>query len=263
MVLASAAAYCAGGEVQKWTCKPCARLSMSDVEYIEASKYKIAGYVGVTHLNILGPQLLGALYPNVTTSTGKAIVIAFRGTKNFKNWIQNLKTSKVTPTVGGDCRGCLVHKGFQQSFVSVREKVTTAVQRLAQKHNAGTIIVTGHSLGGALANLAAWDISVRQKALQQEPEIRDDVQTFAQAQVLLYTYGQPRVGNEDFSKALRNAITATWRVVHRKDVVAHLPPKVCFFFPFSFFFFLLLPSIGFVSSSFFVFSDYVFLFFFS
>ncbi len=45
------------------------------------------------------------------------------------------------------------------------------------------IFVTGHSLGGALAVFAALDIK----------------ETLPKTHVRLYTYGQPRVGNEGFS----------------------------------------------------------------
>lgn len=227
MVLASAAAYCPGTQVQKWNCKPCVRLNggMTDVTYYEDSKYNVAGYVGATSLDTLGPQVLEQLHPgqgNLTQSAAarKAIVVAFRGTKDFKNWIQNLKTSQVVPTVGGSCSGCKVHKGFQQSYTTIRSKIRNRVAQLANKYNSNTVVVTGHSLGGALGNLAAWDLAVTQQSLS------GDLSAFAKAKVLLYTYGQPRVGNEKFSKTLRGLIAHTWRVVHKRDIVPHLPPKM-------------------------------------
>jgi predicted lipase len=72
--------------------------------------------------------------------------------------------------------------------------------------------VTGHSLGGALAVFAAVDLQ----------------SNFAAAgKVTLYTYGQPRVGNEVFSDFLFSQLYGRYiRVTHYDDTVAHVPPRI-------------------------------------
>ena len=50
------------------------------------------------------------------------------------------------------------------------------------------IFVTGHSLGGALATLASYDI---QQAVQHMP---------VKVDVACYTFGSPRVGNHAFAR---------------------------------------------------------------
>lgn len=43
-------------------------------------------------------------------------------------------------------------------------------------------------------------------------------------QISLFTYGEPRVGNRVFAHNVQAAITDGYRVVHRADMVPHLPP---------------------------------------
>jgi hypothetical protein len=61
---------------------------------------------------------------------------------------------------------------------------------------------TGHSLGGALATLAA--------------DLHGGEET-------LYTFGSPRVGDADFSQGHAQRVSATWRMVHDRDLVARVP----------------------------------------
>jgi predicted lipase len=72
-------------------------------------------------------------------------------------------------------------------------------------------LVTGHSLGAALALLCAADLK------------RSGV---VGSGIKLYDYGSPRVGNRAFANYMYNLLGsgAVMRVVHAKDAVPHLPP---------------------------------------
>lgn len=72
------------------------------------------------------------------------------------------------------------------------------------------MIFTGHSLGGAMTVHAAADFVL--SGLGNNRQVR------------IYTYGQPRVGGNKFSEAVHSKVTEWYRVVHNKDVVAHIPP---------------------------------------
>lgn len=63
--------------------------------------------------------------------------------------------------------------------------------------------LTGHSLGGALATLAAYDVA---RALQELPERK--------AEVACYTFGAPRVGNYAFARAYAAAVPDTWSIIN-------------------------------------------------
>ena len=71
--------------------------------------------------------------------------------------------------------------------------------------NAG-IYVTGHGLGGAFAILAATDI----KQLYQNADA-------------VYTFGQPRVGNDQFARYYASSVPETYRIINYADIVPHLP----------------------------------------
>lgn len=231
MVMASAIAYCPQSQVSNWNCKPCHRLPMErgTVEYVYDSKYNVAAFVGLVNMKVLGFDQLAQIYPgqNLTAmdwESQRAVLVSFRGSQGLKDWINNLKFSKVdlSPVIGGPCPGCKVHLGFQQDYTNLRVRITNKVRSLVNSNSGVShIIVTGHSLGGAMANLASWDMLVNQWAEAEHPE---QVSAFANTPILLYTFGQPRVGNEAFSSRLRQSVKHTWRVVNKADIVPHLPP---------------------------------------
>ncbi|EPB72788.1 triacylglycerol lipase [Ancylostoma ceylanicum] len=68
---------------------------------------------------------------------------------------------------------------------------------------------TGHSLGGALAALAAARTA-------KQGYRRSD-------QIMIYTFGEPRVGDETFASNFDALIPNSYRVVFRRDIVPHLP----------------------------------------
>jgi predicted lipase len=111
------------------------------------------------------------------------IVVAFRGSKTLANWINDMRFAHVdTPFPA--CSGCFLHKGFITSYNSIAVPLFVAVAQLRAQYNTTRIMVTGHSLGGALAQLAALDLTVHDE--------------FAALTPLLYTFGSPRIGNNNF-----------------------------------------------------------------
>jgi triacylglycerol lipase len=101
------------------------------------------------------------------------------------------------------CRaGGRVHRGFLAAFAACREQVDAIVGR---KRPSQRLWLTGHSLGGALATLAAAHLgSVPIQGI--------------------YTYGCPRVGDAQFAATLPR--TSHFRFVHREDWVPTVPPKM-------------------------------------
>ena len=78
------------------------------------------------------------------------------------------------------------------------------------------LYVTGHSLGGAMAVLAA--VTILEKSPTWDPLLRG-----------VYTYGQPAVGNADFAARSAEVLESHryFRHVYASDVVPHLPPTDC------------------------------------
>ncbi|KAK3897416.1 Alpha/Beta hydrolase protein, partial [Staphylotrichum tortipilum] len=106
---------------------------------------------------------------------------------------------------------CLVHTGFALSWAEVSSRVHAGVRAALAAHPAYPVVVTGHSLGGAVATLAAAH-------LRADDGVPAD----------LYTYGSPRVGNLEFAKFVSDQAEdvggANYRVTHTDDPVPRLPP---------------------------------------
>ena len=111
------------------------------------------------------------------SSTLKGIIVSFRGSSNIANWISNLSFNQVSYP---KCNGCKVHNGFYSAWNLAKSTLLKNIQDLRAAHRDAPIYVTGHSLGGALAALAAAELkSIYGAGLNS-----------------IYTYGEPRVGNK-------------------------------------------------------------------
>jgi len=120
-------------------------------------------------------------------------VLVFRGTEqNIKDYLTNLQFWKLS-LVNNNTE---VHAGFAEALDSVWRDMAAALATLN-----GPIFYTGHSMGAALAILAA---------ARHSPSA-------------VYTFGSPRVGNQAFIASLGNV--AIYRVVDDEDVVTTVPSE--------------------------------------
>jgi len=139
-------------------------------------------------------------FGTVNARDGTALV-AFRGTQPDE--IRHLVTNLQAQQADWGESGGRVHAGFAKAARSVLPQVRDWLGREARQHS--RLILVGHSLGAALATLAA---SVLRPAL-------------------LVTLGSPRVGDADFVAAL--ADLHVMRIVDGCDVVTQLPPALSFY----------------------------------
>jgi len=118
-------------------------------------------------------------------------VLVFRGTTGLRNWFRDLdvRPERLAPRT-------VVHRGFVEAFHQVWQDLQPQLALLNEP-----LFMTGHSMGGALAQLAAW---------YHPPQA-------------VYAIGAPRVGDAGF--AARMASVPLYRLVNGRDVVADLPPS--------------------------------------
>lgn len=140
-------------------------------------------------LFIRGRETQCALIQPATTSTPFAVLV-FRGTTGFCNWRLNLD---FRPDRLDD--HTTVHRGFSETLQTIWHRLQPALEGLA-----APCFFTGHSMGGALAQLAA---------------------TRFQPQAV-YCFGAPRVGDRGFTEMLRTI--PVFRIVNNQDIVTRLPP---------------------------------------
>ena len=131
--------------------------------------------------------------------TANMAMVAFRGTESTADWLSNLHlTTRVVPGLGR------VHAGFLEQFQALRPQL----ERLLDARPTLPLQVTGHSLGGAIAALAAttWATTRPVQAL--------------------YTYGQPAVAaDSSTANAMAAALQGRWhRLVNDADIVPRVPP---------------------------------------
>jgi hypothetical protein len=145
----------------------------------------------LTHLPVGGTQ-------GFMASVDSKMVIAFAGTEpnNPLDWIKDFS---IIPTHEG------VTTGFEGGWESVRQQIEGGVPGIS-----GKIFFAGHSLGGALAAVAA-------KRLTKNLGI-DRVGG-------VYTIGMPRPGNAAYAADYNQLLgDRTFRLVHGEDVVPRVPP---------------------------------------
>jgi len=137
----------------------------------------------------------------------KELIVAFRGSLSPRDFIVDLAIIlKPLETVGvAAIGGAEAHTGFQFAYNAVAGEVLDTVRKEMAARPDYKIVVTGHSLGGAVASMASLSIRA---ALPNVP-------------MQLFTYGQPRVGNEAFARQVENQIGVDniFRAVHTFDGV--------------------------------------------
>jgi triacylglycerol lipase len=127
------------------------------------------------------------------------IFLGFRGTEatSIKDIRSDVKATIKTCESGGK-----IHTGFDEAFSQVAVEIQQFLNQEEFKDK--PLFITGHSLGGALATVAAKKLSHRGGIAS------------------CYTFGSPRVGNVDWSTGIKTPI---YRIVNAVDPVTMLPPS--------------------------------------
>ena len=139
----------------------------------------------------------------VVTQYPDSIVLAFRGTVDMVNWLVNLDVVKR----GLDSQ-IKIHDGFLCAVNRLLPRIIDLLMAdLSATGAFKPIQICGHSLGGAMASLAAF-------FLQRKGFPVESVHTFA----------SPRVGNTAWRTAF-NAVLGycTWRIAAAGDLVPLIP----------------------------------------
>ena len=100
----------------------------------------------------------------------------------------------------------LVHAGFMKAYNAIRNKLISYVEVQLRKYEIKKIVCTGHSLWGAIASIAAADMS-----------------SLDNVHVTCVTFGSPRVGNSDFAQYFNTNVDTSFRCVFEKDPITFTP----------------------------------------
>lgn len=131
-------------------------------------------------------------------SAGDVAVVVFRGTDDTQDWFTNLnRFSRDTPH--GQ-----IHRGFYDAYQPLKRKIAA----LLRERDPGHVWITGHSLGGALAVVCAYDLVENQKLGVSG----------------VVTFGQPMVARRPLAEHLDELLLGRYvRFVNEADTVPKVP----------------------------------------
>jgi len=126
------------------------------------------------------------------------LIVAFRGTSSLRDWLTDSDTKRLHFDGIGH-----IHAGFGHAWRAIEH---TLLKRLRKVRRGQRIWVTGHSLGGALASVAA-------ESMHPDYDIHR-----------LVTFGSPRVFSPKDARRIRWRMRSRiFRVVHSNDMVPTIP----------------------------------------
>jgi len=144
---------------------------------------------------------------------GKAVFVAFRGTeKSLRDWLTDARIRRVDG----------VHRGFREALEEVWPEVRQTIHAFNAKPMSfadaasgrtpgarRSLWFTGHSLGASLAALAADRVAAEDRPIDG-----------------VYTFGQPRTGDEQWARRYNGRIGhRSFRFVNNNDLVTRVPPR--------------------------------------
>lgn len=201
------------------------------LRYLELAKICKAVYgspIRQDYLTYFGKKMTGQKIIHGSYNRGfcrlfwndEILIIAFRGTRESVDWkVSNLKMFPVSLKNCNGSKKIKVHRGFQStlyykdkttklnSFDAVIKHISDLDLIINRK-----IVITGHSLGGALATL--FTVKLRSKL---PVEIKNQLQE-------IVLFGSPAVGLREFKRFYDELNEKTIRVINGSDIVPFTPP---------------------------------------
>ncbi|CAE7383406.1 LIP [Symbiodinium pilosum] len=138
-------------------------------------------------------------------------ILSIRGSRTFTNALHDaFFWSDELPVQ--ECEGCQVFDGFWRVWSGVEAKLGRVLidNGCIPGTDHGTVLLTGHSLGAAVATIAMYMLQLRGYTVG-----------------LSYNFESPRVGNEAFHQSFAGMfgrVVNLWRITRSRDPVPHVPP---------------------------------------
>ena len=160
---------------------------------LQPLRHELLDRVGLEEIEFIREPMTSTGVLIARSQTPCFAVIVFRGTEQeLQDYLHDADTVLI-PAFGNRAR---VHRGFKRALNSVWTRLDAALKRIDCP-----VFFTGHSLGAALATLAA---------VRHAPRA-------------VYAFGSPRIGDENFVAQLSGI--PVFRVVHGCDLVCSVPPE--------------------------------------
>lgn len=164
------------------------------------------------------------------------IILAIKGTTSNTEWLMDFrilplpyhslnkrkKGWKKYFIFNKNCKGCTIHSGFYEGAKEIYENLFDNLIKLSNDYPDYKLVVTGHSLGGAISPIIANEL------------------IFFGKHTTLISFGSPKIGNKQFTNWMNqiwntdshlknidnvNYNDAYLRVTHKNDPVPYLPTR--------------------------------------
>ncbi|KAH7915782.1 Alpha/Beta hydrolase protein [Hygrophoropsis aurantiaca] len=134
----------------------------------------------------------------------KQLVMAISGTSSLLQATYTLRANRLPHKAG---KGCRVHSGFWQLYEGLKPQALDVLRECLEKNVVDEIVLTGHSMGGALCHLLAFDL------------LTDESNVVSNGMMLqVVTFGAPRCGNLLLVHCWRNIIK-DYRAQHGENAI--------------------------------------------
>ena len=131
------------------------------------------------------------------------LCMAFRGTDEFSDWLDNINAFSTKELFGE------FHRGFWNSVEDVWRPINKKFRSL-QKKNKRPLFITGHSLGGAMATIAAAKLIHVDRPFTS-----------------VYTFGQPRALSRETAQVFNvECKSRFFRFHNNNDIVTRVPARL-------------------------------------
>ena len=170
-------------------------------------------------LELLGGSVMNFLIDNtylynfvvLKSDAYKKIIVGFPGTTNIFQFFHEVIDSFMIYINDQYYDKHRASKMFYDTFNLISEDFYNILYKTPEFNDPQyQTIFIGHSLGGALATISSY-FYIRNGRFKSKP--------------ILITFGQPRVGDENFAKYLTSKIKNIYRIARLKDVVTLIPLK--------------------------------------
>ncbi|CAO4382462.1 unnamed protein product [Caenorhabditis nigoni] len=137
---------------------------------------------------------------------GEQVVVAIRGTRTMSQFFFETMSAFIPDTSFHGLGE--INYYFSMTHKSIWPKIRDVL--IHSNYSNHDVIFTGHSLGGSLAALSAFESILT--------NVRNE------SQVKVVTLAEPRTGNRKFAKNFDKSVKYSFRIINGIDVLAHLPP---------------------------------------